>query len=487
MTGEEAATTLRRMTSARLTLIAAALLLPACPLDGGEDTDGDETGGPTGSGTQTGGMTAPTGMTGMTSMTSPSTMTDPTTETETGGNGNEVTIYDIRMGNVPPDTVVTIRDVVVTSQVQQNDGAVFVQEQDGGEYSAIYLYVEDIAATLDLSPGDVVDVTGFYSEFFDQSQISANIPGDIVVTGSTDVPTPVTVNAADIAAGGASAEAYESVLVRVEDVEATGATNEFGDIPIDDGLIISNFFLWDTGDGLDVLPGTTFGFVQGPLLYAFEEFKVAPRDENDYDAMLVPCEDVATTATIFEVQMGNFEENDYVRIEDVIVTTPIGARAGDLFNVQDAAGGAFSGISVFVVEPDGLDVEPGDQVSICGVYTEFFEESQLRVQAVDDITSSGTAPVPAAEVLASSTVGAGAEAEDWEGVLVTVEDVTVSVAPNCFGEWEVDDVLLTSDAFFENGWPMPAVDDTYTTLTGVMQYSFDRYKLAPRDTDDIAP
>lgn len=400
----------------------------------------------------------------------------------------EVTIYDIQMGSVPDGTVVTLNDVIVTSPVQVEDGGVTVQDPKGGQFSGIYLFLfADVVTGVPLSPGDIVTVTGEYSEFFDFSQITITAVESLSVTGSTDVPDPITVEPSEIATGSDTAEAYESVLVRVENVTASEGTNNFGDFPVDDGLIISNFWLFEQGGQLDVLPGTELGFAQGPLLYNFEEFKLAPRTDADYDATLVDCAEAATPATIFDIQQGMVAPGTLVNIEDVVVTTPWTFN-GEGFWVQEPTGGEFSGLSVFAPNAEGFTPMPGMQVSLCGAYDEFFDQSQLQIASASDIMAGASGPAPAPEVLSSDVVGGGAMAEAWEGVLVQVDNASVTMEANEFGEWQVDDTLLLDDAFFEMAsWPNPAVDDVYTSITGVMSYSFDNYKLAPRDAADFVP
>ena len=130
----------------------------------------------------------------------------------------------------------------------------------------------------------------------------------------------------------------------------------------------------------------------------------------------------------------------------------------------------------------------GMQVSLCGAYDEFFDQSQLQIASASDITAGASGPAPAPEVLTSDVVGGGAMAEAWEGVLVQVNNASVTMEANEFGEWQVDDALLLDDAFFEMAsWPNPMVDDVYTSITGVMSFSFDNYKLAPRDAADFVP
>src|SRR5688572_11394045 len=179
--------------------VASLLLLTACPIDGtpSDSTSGDSDDSTGGSDpTMSGSATTPTSP----STTMPTSTEPTTTGPDTDTSGIETTIYDIQMGNVPEGTFVTITDVVVTSQVQTNDGGFTVQDPESGPYSGIYIFVfEDVVGGLSVSPGDVVTITGEYSEFFDFSQISLGDASDLVVTGSADVPAPEVVAAADVA------------------------------------------------------------------------------------------------------------------------------------------------------------------------------------------------------------------------------------------------------------------------------------------------
>lgn len=420
------------------------------------------------------------------------TGTDTATQTATDdgpeptGDPEGTTIYDIQMGNVAPGSLVTLSDVVVVSPVQVNDGGVILQEAEGGAYSGIYTFIyADVVMGVPLSPGDVVTVTATYDEFFDESQLTVVSPDDITVTGTGAIPAPLDVSPADVVVGAADAESYEGVPVCVADVTATDATNMFGDFHIDDDMAVTNFFLFDSPDFLDVLPGTVFGSLCGPIRYTFEEYKLAPRSADDYDATLVDCADAAPSVSIFEIQQGMVTLGDLVLVEDVVVTTPWDF-GGDTYWVQDSAGGAYSGLSVYMPNAGAFVPSPGDVVTLCGEYDEFFDQTQLQIAGEGDVTAAGNGPVPAPEVLAADVVGSGAMAEQWEGVLVRIEDTTVTTAANMFGEWEVDDALLLDDVFFDMAtWPNPAVDTVYTSITGVMTFSFGAYKLAPRTAADF--
>jgi predicted extracellular nuclease len=394
------------------------------------------------------------------------------------------TIYDIQMGSVAPGPV-TLTNVVVVSPVQVEDGVVVVQEADGGPHSGIVVFLyADVVMGVPLSPGDTVTLTGAYDEFFDESQITVMSVDAISVTGTGPIPAPVEVSSADVVAGADSAESYEGVPVCLTDVTATDGTNQYGDFHVDDNMAVTNLFLFGTPDFLDVLAGTFFARLCGPIRYTFEEYKIAPREPADFDATLVACAEGATPATIYEVQQGMFMPNDLVLLEDVVVTTPFNFE-GDGFFVQDPGGGEYSGISVYLPMPGGFVPTPGDVVTVCGAYDEFFDQSQMEVASGDDVTASGNGPVPAPEVLGADVIGSGAMAEAWEGVLVRVAPATVTTAANMFGEWEVDDALLLDDLFFDMGWPNPPVDTVYDSITGVLTYAFMNYKLAPRGEADL--
>jgi predicted extracellular nuclease len=414
------------------------------------------------------------------------TSDDPTeTGPEPTGEPQGTTIYDIQMGTVAPGPV-TLTDVVVVSPVQIEDGVIVVQAAEGGPHSGIVVFLyADVVMGVPLQPGDVVTITGDYDEFFEESQITVSSIDGIMVTGTGPIPAPVEVSPSDVVVGSATAESYEGVPVCVADVTAIDATNQFGDFHIDDNMAVTNLFLFDTGNFLDVLPGTYFDRLCGPVRYTFEEYKIAPREPADFDATLVACAKGATPATIYEVQQGMVEPNDLVLLEDVVVTTPLNFD-GDGFFVQDPGGGEYSGIAVYLIMANGFVPTPGDVVTVCGAYDEFFDHSQIEVASGDDVTSSGNGPVPAPEVLTADAVAVGAMAEAWEGVLVRIEGATVTTAANMFGEWEIDDVLLLDDLFFTMGnWPNPAVDTVYESITGVMTFSFENRKLAPRSTADL--
>jgi hypothetical protein len=73
------------------------------------------------------------------------------------------------------------------------------------------------------------------------------------------------------------AEPYESVLVRVENVEVTNPDPGFYNLEVDGVLLVEPFFM-ELGQHA---MGTVFTSITGPLMYSFEAFRIRPRTQAD--------------------------------------------------------------------------------------------------------------------------------------------------------------------------------------------------------------
>lgn len=403
----------------------------------------------------------------------------------TGDDGGlqAVTIYEIQQGMVPEGSAVLLRDVVVSSPVNATEGAVFVQEAEGGPFSGIYLFMyTEVVDGLDLSVGDVVEVRGQYSEYFEFSELTISNAADITKSGASMPPVATPVDATMLGGGGEYGESYESVLVSITAPSVSESDAGFGQFQVDGALLVDDWFLLEQGTSPHPPMGTVFDTITGPVLYEFEEFKIVPRTIEDFvgGTGLVP-----EARTIPEIQMGDVPEGAQVILEDVVVVSPP-TFEGDLFFVQDQAGGPYSGIAVYMYEPEGLDLVIGDRITISGSYAEYFEQSQIVVDSPMAFEKLGTTATPMASVVAAADITTGgSDQEAYEGVLVRIENTTVTAAANMYGEWQIDDVLAVDDLFFQGGWVEPEVGTAYASVAGVMTYSFEEAKLAPTSLDDL--
>ena len=149
---------------------------------------------------------------------------------------------------------------------------------------------------------------------------------------------------------------------------------------------------------------------------------------------------------------------------------------GGLFFVEEEAGGPWSAIAVY---QRGHRVAEGDAVQVTGVVAEYYDLTQIEPTAVEILSSGNPLPAPA------QLTAKEAASEQWEGVLVHLSGLTVTVAPDSHGEWRVKDAsgsLLVDDkgvAF--DAQPSQAI----ASLTGIVDHAFGAYRLIPRSLDDI--
>jgi hypothetical protein len=183
-------------------------------------------------------------------------------------------------------------------------------------------------------------------------------------------------------------------------------------------------------------------------------------------------------------------EGTSVYVTDLVVTD---MRAGVGFFVQDPDASVYGGIFVYdggtYSSEDGEStVSPGDQVSITGVYDEYYDLSQISSPSVE---FTGTVDVPAPiDISSTCDVGTGgALQEAYESMLVTIHGPVVTDSnpdtPDDYGEFEVDGCLRIDDFLSDVLVPQPAVDTTYSSLSGIMNFTYGHSKLGPRGASDI--
>lgn len=155
----------------------------------------------------------------------------------------------------------------------------------------------------------------------------------------------------------------------------------------------------------------------------------------------------------------------------------------------DYAGVDYSGIFVFTSTPpiysDGTPIAVGDTLDVEGRFISFIGLLELSGGIV--ATRSATSyPIPAPEVVAPAAVATGGpRAAALEGVLVTVQNVTVTAVNAPMGEFTVASVLPVDDYIFLT--PTPAVGTVYSSITGLMHFRNSLHKLLPRAAEDLVP
>lgn len=219
--------------------------------------------------------------------------------------------------------------------------------------------------------------------------------------------------------------------------------------------------------------------------------------------------------TVYDVQNDATPPGTPVTLRGVVVTAidNYGPRKGN-FYVAEPEGGAYSGVLVYGAPLDQVAaLVVGDLVDITGAEKDEFslETDDATVTELAPIaggqmtvTKVGTGTVPAPQVLDALMIGRmataarEAEYEKWEGVLVRVENISVTseirpvsssnpdpmfVAFRITGVLEIDS-SLAEIPYSETPPPYLTGGDCLASITGMGDYFFN-YKILPRATADI--
>ena len=153
------------------------------------------------------------------------------------------------------------------------------------------------------------------------------------------------------------------------------------------------------------------------------------------------------------------------------------------FWCQDRQGGPHSGIYIFSRSDEGT-VALGNDVSLQGTYEEYYGAAEL-VDVTITVTDTAGAIIDPLVLDPTNLV----DPEQYEGMLVRVEDVTVT-AENADSSGDYDEFAVTGDLrvddfIWEDMDNNYAVGTTFTSITGILHYSYGNYKIVPRSADDL--
>ena len=381
----------------------------------------------------------------------------------TVGGPDYTPIYDIQYtadpsGDSPyKDQVVTTEGIVT---LVLYDGY-FIEDPAGGAWSGLYVY--DSSGPM---PGDHVRLTGTLVEYYNLTELK-DLAEFVVESSGNAMPGPDVV-----ATGSVAQEQWESVLVRVENVTVTDGDLGYGEWFVDDG---SGDVRLDDKGSYTYTPttGDELTAVIGPLDYGFGAFKILPRDDNDIVFGL-------DYTPIYDIQYTTDPSGDSPFKDQVGVTTEGIVTASFLYGyfIQDPVGSAWNGLWVH-----DTDNSPalGDHVRLTGTVVEYNNLTELDYLTGYGVESSGNA-LPDPPILPTGSVAQ----EQWESVLVRVENVTVTDGDLSYGEWSVSDgsgdVIIDDKGAYTYS---PTTGDALVAVIGPLDYAYGAFKILPRDDDDI--
>ena len=159
-----------------------------------------------------------------------------------------------------------------------------------------------------------------------------------------------------------------------------------------------------------------------------------------------------------------------------VITNGIVTGASDnIYFLQDGIG-AWNGIFVYDY---AHGVNEGDEINITANVEEYFEKTELTDVVEYSIISSGN-DLP--EVVSLSTIDVNQE--DYEGVLVHINNAECTDYNPTYGEWLVDDgsgAIMINDMIYAFE---PTIGEVYE-ITGLVDYAYGSYRIEPRYSSDI--
>jgi len=198
-------------------------------------------------------------------------------------------------------------------------------------------------------------------------------------------------------------------------------------------------------------------------------------------------------------------EPDTVTIYDIQYTTDIGGACydspydGQVVWTKGIVGFVFPGTypDFYMAEGDGpfqgvlvydTSIVPsvGDEVLMKCEVDEYYGMTELKNVSDYTILSTGN-PIYGPTVISSGDLAGGCNAagEQWEGMLVRIENCATTVDDNTYGEWYVSDgsgdAQLDDDFYTYDTY----LGEPFDFVQGFVDYSYSEYEILPRDEFDI--
>lgn len=426
----------------------------------------------------------------------------PITNQEGGGSGTEATIEQVKTEVHGDGTLVLLKDVVVTAVdgYGQYTDDVYVQDSEtSGPNKGIKLFINsrvDGGQISDLKPGDHVKVegtvthwTGPTSSPFKDGKYVIELKNNKITKlgpGGALVPAELTVDQVTKDPDGAK---WEGSLITVKDVKVlTLPDTKYGDFDVTGNLAVDDELYGHSptvGDCITVTGVSVF----------FYQYNICPRSSQDVAASTgcVPAKSVTIKDIQDETSANHPTKGDEVKVTGVITAVDANPSSSGYFRaffIQDGTG-PYSGLQIYHSWDSSASQKPqvGEEVEVTGIYDEYYDLSELKNVTW---TVKGTKTVPTPEAVAAADIAtSGSKGEEYEGVLVEISGFKVdeivkdksgngvAVKDNTTG------MLLDYELFDFFASDPPTVGTTYTTVKGALTYSFDDFRILPRDAADM--
>ncbi len=196
-------------------------------------------------------------------------------------------------------------------------------------------------------------------------------------------------------------------------------------------------------------------------------------------------------STIYAIKNGSVPASTVVALDNVLVTAKTSSGFFVQSKIGDAAyaGSNFSGLFVSTGSPSTFltSVVVGNRVDVDGTVSDVLGQRQLTNLTASAIASSlvEAAPIPTVATIAEVTTG-GTRAAALEGVVVAVGPNTVSSAAATNFVTTASSSSITVGSLVFTISPIPAVNQNYSSITGVLAFRNSASTLNPRSMTDLA-
>lgn len=400
----------------------------------------------------------------------------------------------------------------------------FVQDADGPYNGVIvfryggwdsFPFITSVGDTVHtIAEGDSVVITGTVTEYSGKTEIDDVT--DVKVYGpAVKTITPAEVTPNQIMTGGADAEAYEGVLVKVTDVSVDDPNLGYGEWSITDGTnsvrVDDNwdYYYWPE-------EGHSLAEVVGCLDYAYSDTKIQPRlarDVVESGLTRIQRAQQVLYSDLLEAGLDSESDISYMYGDTItatgIVTMPTGlSYAGDgiKFIFSDSRGGPWSAILSYAPDSSAYPrLYEGDSIIVSGYISEYptGPSNMTELFITEPIDVKGIGAQPPVEYVKSGDLRWPPTAEQWGNVMVQIGQSVVvehgSMISND-GGIKVDDgtgeiwIDHDSDSIW-NYWTdygFPPIGTTVDSVRGWVYHHYGdysdstAYKLAPLYVPDIA-
>lgn len=192
----------------------------------------------------------------------------------------DVTVQQVQdegaLDHPPAGTFVRVEGLAVLAKIESDPITIWTQDPAGGPHAGVALFRGRVDVS-GVQPGQLVNVTGIYEEFYGLARISLE---SLEVVGSVMVQ-PTTLEATSLASP-SEAERWESMLVRVLIVDVTDrnpdAPNQYGEFVVEDSVRVDDLLYSLTPRPAEL---TFFTSISGVLHHSFGSHKIEPRSAAD--------------------------------------------------------------------------------------------------------------------------------------------------------------------------------------------------------------